>query len=362
MSQHHIMIRFVRTASMLFVLIGLFMVFVYTPFYSKFLLASLNYFVNVEVNPVAAQSQRAAALTDDESEEPGSELWVARQAYLTAMEQAIALGESYRLPELRQRYNQLKQRIENQESIKIPMQVILETPDLHDVEALKYNAEKQLGPFSLHDEYLAFIKMPVDYSDDVLNDDQFLFDLAYLRAKDKTTGQNNRINTAHAIVVLGGGLDLADNKKDIIVNDYTRLRLETTIQVAKKYPLPIVLSGVEAPYMQAWLKQHHVEAKLLEDRSMNTCENSRFSSLLLQKKGGAPTVILITDAYHMPRTRRLFAMNGIETIPFVAPMPVQLTRWRPSERNYDHSRRAQYETLATIRDVLFGSSSCREVP
>jgi hypothetical protein len=46
------------------------------------------------------------------------------------------------------------------------------------------------------------------------------------------------------------------------------------LQVEKQYPLPIVLSGVEAPYMQAWLKERGIEAKLLENRSMNTCENS----------------------------------------------------------------------------------------
>ena len=163
-------------------------------------------------------------------------------------------------------------------------------------------------------------------------------------------------------MVLGGGLTLDKNDKDIVVNDYTRLRLETTLDVERQYKLPIVLSGVEAPYMQAWLKARDVDAKLLEDRSMNTCENSRFSSLLLQKKGGAPTVILITDQYHMPRTRRLFALNGIETIPVEAPMPTSLTAWRPSEKNYDHSRRANYELLATLRDVWFGSSDCREVP
>ena len=151
------------------------------------------------------------------------------------------------------------------------------------------------------------------------------------------------------------------NKKEIVVNNYTRLRLEKTLEVEKKYKLPIVLSGVEAPYMQRWLKSHVVDAKLLEDRSMNTCENTRFSSLLLQKKGGAPTVILITDRYHMPRTRRLFALNGIETIPVEAPMPTSLTRWRPSEQNYDHSRRANYEMLATMRDMWFGTE-CREVP
>lgn len=88
----------------------------------------------------------------------------------------------------------------------------------------------------------------------------------------------------YAIVVLGGGLTLGANGKDIVVNNYTRLRLEKTLQVEQKYHLPIVLSGVEAPYMQAWLAERGIEAKLLENRSMNTCENSRFSSLLLQKK------------------------------------------------------------------------------
>ncbi len=40
--------------------------------------------------------------------------------------------------------------------------------------------------------------------------------------------------------------------------------------------------------------------------------------------------MLVTDEYHMPRTRRLFALNGIETIPVTAPMPTPLTRWQPS--------------------------------
>ena len=163
-------------------------------------------------------------------------------------------------------------------------------------------------------------------------------------------------------MVLGGGLTLGANGKDIVVNNYTRLRLEKTLEVEKQHKLPIVLSGVEAPYMQAWLQERGIEAKLLENKSMNTCENSRFSSLLLQKKGGAPTIMLITDEYHMPRTRRLFALNGIETVPVIAPMPTTLTKWRPSQQNYDHSRRANYEMLATIRDMWLGSSDCREIP
>ncbi len=216
---------------------------------------------------------------------------------------------------------------------------------------------------ALMEKYLDFLRTHEIEQEQVASDavDETLYqDIALIQEQNEQSQPQG--SKPYAIVVLGGGLTLDKNSKNIVVNKYTRLRLEKTLAIEQQYHLPIVLSGVEAPYMQRWLKAYNVDAKLLEDRSMNTCENSRFSSLLLQKKGGAPRVILITDRYHMPRTRRLFALNGIETIPVEAPMPSQLTKWRPSEQNYDHSRRANYEMLATIRDIWFGSSDCREVP
>ncbi|MEC8567789.1 MAG: YdcF family protein, partial [Pseudomonadota bacterium] len=216
---------------------------------------------------------------------------------------------------------------------------------------------------ALMEKYVSFLEtFPIELPVEDAEKDETNKDLVEIKKNKDGVIESNSSSKPYAIVVLGGGLTLGANGKDIVVNNYTRLRLEKTLEVEEKYDLPIVLSGVEAPYMQAWLKERGIEAKLLENRSMNTCENSRFSSLLLQKKGGAPTVILITDEYHMPRTRRLFALNGIETVPVIAPMPTTLTQWRPSEQNYDHSRRANYEMLATIRDMLFGSSDCREVP
>ena len=213
----------------------------------------------------------------------------------------------------------------------------------------------------LMEKYQYFLEHhPIELMKSETLDSQIYKDIAHIQNQNETTPVDKE--KPYAIVILGGGLTLGDNRIDIVVNDYTRLRLEKTLEIEKETKLPIVLSGVEAPYMQAWLKERGVDAKLLEDRSMNTCENTRFSSLLLQKKGGAPTVILVTDEYHMPRTRRLFALNGIETIPVEAPMPTQLTNWRPSAKNYDHSRRANYEMLASIRDVFLGSSDCREIP
>jgi uncharacterized SAM-binding protein YcdF (DUF218 family) len=375
MVKSHWMVRLVQIASVLFVLFGCFMVLLYSPFYSGWVVSALNSFVPVEVNQVAAKSQQMAALSEHEDLEPGSKVWIARQAYLKLMEEAIQSHNSQDLVLIQARYKALQQTIEDaqlqekeqQDKPQIPLlanpveaaseaedptQTVKDLLDLNSTEN-KALMEKYLDFLRTHEiEPEKVAEEPVDES--------IYQDIALIHEQNEQAQPQS--SKPYAIVVLGGGLTLDKNSKDIVVNKYTRLRLEKTLEIEQQYHLPIVLSGVEAPYMQRWLKAYNVDAKLLEDRSMNTCENSRFSSLLLQKKGGAPRVILITDRYHMPRTRRLFALNGIETVPVEAPMPTQLTRWRPSEQNYDHSRRANYEMLATIRDIWFGSSDCREVP
>ena len=377
MDKVHWMIGLVRIITIFFVLLGCFVLFLYSPFYSQLVVKGLNRFVPVDVNEVAAQSQKPAALSEHETLEPGSNLWIARQAYLKLMEKTFQSEKPEDLRLIQARYKLLQQliteeqereNVEENQQTNIPLMaekseqeqessaVAASTP----MDFLQWNMPDNQA---LMGKYIAFletypVELPV-YPDEK---DETNKDLVDLKKNKDGMNESQGLSQPYAIVVLGGGLTLSANGKDIVVNNYTRLRLEKTLQVEKQYPLPIVLSGVEAPYMQAWLKERGIEAKLLENRSMNTCENSRFSSLLLQKKGGAPTVILITDEYHMPRTRRLFALNGIETVPVIAPMPTTLTDWRPSEQNYDHSRRANYELLATIRDTLFGSSDCREIP
>lgn len=376
MAKVHWMVSLVRVITILFVLLGCFVLFLYSPFYSQFVVKGLNYFVPVDVNEVAAESQKSAALSEHETLEPGSDLWIARQAYLKLMEKTFQSEKPEDLRLVQARYKLLQELIneeqekenEEAEKLNIPMinqqaeqdqessAVAVSTP----LDFLKWNTPDNQA---LMEKYVSFLEtFPIELPVEDAEKDETNKDLVEIKKNKDGVIEANSSSKPYAIVVLGGGLTLGANGKDIVVNNYTRLRLEKTLEVEEKYDLPIVLSGVEAPYMQAWLKERGIEAKLLENRSMNTCENSRFSSLLLQKKGGAPTVILITDEYHMPRTRRLFALNGIETVPVIAPMPTTLTQWRPSEQNYDHSRRANYEMLATIRDMLFGSSDCREVP
>nr|WP_010591521.1 YdcF family protein [Acinetobacter bereziniae] len=382
MVKQHWMVRFLRMVAILFVLFGCLIVFWYTPFYSNLMVRILNTFVPVEVNQVAAKSQQNAALSETENLEPGSDLWIARQAYLKLMEELLKNNDAKDLLALQLRYRALQEKIakeqkeDDEEQIKPVIPLVSEHAASDAVEDQPNDVVKNLLDLNsednkaLMDEYLTLLKKyKVDDKALYENPSASAVELSSSQVQQDLESLPNKnselpkpVSQPYAIVVLGGGLTLDKNQKDIIVNDYTKLRLETTIELEKKIKLPIVLSGVEAPYMQKWLAERGVQAKLLENRSMNTCENTRFSSLLLQKKGGAPTVMLITDRYHMPRTRRLFALNGIETIPVDAPMPTQLTEWQPSKQNYDHSRRANYETLATIRDMLFGSSGCREVP
>ncbi|MBF7687302.1 YdcF family protein [Acinetobacter rathckeae] len=355
-------------------------VFVFTPFYSKSILFLLNHIVPIEVNVVAARSQQIAALSEHNDLEPGSALWIARQAYLKVLQDAAQKEDINSLNMIAQRYQILEKQIQKN---------ILDTGGDEQSASEVLHTTPVSGSHVGQKQHMSLKqKMQQDvrtisttYSDEntqamIDKYDYFLkhypIDKPVLPITDQTTQELKKLSTVtevktdpskpSAIIVLGGGLTLDKTTKKIMVNNYTRLRLETILQIEKQNPLPILLSGVEAPYMQAWLKTRGVDANLLENRSMNTCENSRFSSLLLQKKGGAPNVILITDAYHMPRTRRLFALNGIATVPVSAPMPEPLTTWQPALQNYDHSRRANYELLATVRDMLFGTSDCREVP
>lgn len=290
---------------------ALIVLFVLSPFYARAILWGLNK-IPVTVNQIAAASQRGdGRIEGNETYEPGSPQWLKQQ-------QAIELQDQQQLQEDADVAMLQKE---------LATELTKENRTLTMAEALA----------QLHDDYQQ-------------QNAQLYRNKAGLDA-----------NSAHVIVVLGGGLG-RDSARNIVVNAYTRMRLEKAVEQKKHNPLPILLSGVEAPYMQRWLKQHGVDALLLEDRSMNTCENTRFSSLLLQKKGGAPRVELITDAYHMPRARRLFAINGIDTIPVDAPLPIAPTQWQPSKTNLMHSRRATYEAIATMRDVWFGETNCREVP
>lgn len=156
-----------------------------------------------------------------------------------------------------------------------------------------------------------------------------------------------------AYVILGGGLT-NDNNNQIILNGYSLNRVRTAATAYHDLPLPIVLSGAEAPWMNQWLIEHGIEGSISENASMNTCENARF----IAKRIPLQHVYLVTDSYHMARARRQLALNGINSTPLSAPLPVNRD-WMEPAQNLSHSRRAVYEIAAYLRDVLRPQSDCR---
>lgn len=156
-----------------------------------------------------------------------------------------------------------------------------------------------------------------------------------------------------AYVILGGGLT-NDPNNQIILNGYSLNRARTAAAAYQDLPLPVVLSGAEAPWLEQWLSEQGIIGIISENASMNTCENARFTA----KRIPLHHIYLITDAYHMARARRQFALNNINATPIVAPLPVARD-WAEPAQNLSHSRRAVYELAAYLRDVLKPQADCR---
>ena len=263
MKQNHWMLRLVQIAAVLFVLFAAFMIFIYSPFYSTLVVKTLNTLVPVEVNQVAAKSQQMAAFSDQDSLEPGSDLWIARQAYLKLMEQEIQSENSQNLTLIQARYKALqaliieeqtqKKLASEQELRQVPLLVsnvaseaVVEDPSENVKALLNLDSHENQA---LMEQYLAFLSThKIAETENEPVDEEIFKDIASIQQQNMPKTLAN--SKPYAIVVLGGGLTLDDNGKDIVVNDYTRLRLETTLAVVKQYQLPIVLSGVEAPDMQ----------------------------------------------------------------------------------------------------------------
>ncbi|ELA08541.1 hypothetical protein MOMA_08266 [Moraxella macacae 0408225] len=163
------------------------------------------------------------------------------------------------------------------------------------------------------------------------------------------------IQPATAIVVLGGGLT-NDHQNNNIINQYTEQRLKTAVQLYQQQPLPIVVSGKEAPWMMAWLQTQNIWWVIPEKNSFNTCENAKFTAETVNVN----SVILVTDAYHMNRSRRQFALYGISTTPYIAELG-EPANWHRIGQNLKHSRRASYELLAFIRDLFYPQVDCKPV-
>jgi len=128
-----------------------------------------------------------------------------------------------------------------------------------------------------------------------------------------------------AIVVIGGGLDPAavEYRSDATVKAGTLLRLRYAAKLARETGLPVMVSGgrsmdsteaSEAEIMASVLQEEFaVPVAWREAGSRNTAENARFSRNILRQQS-IDRIILVTQAYHMPRAESEFRKAGFQVL------------------------------------------------
>ena len=134
---------------------------------------------------------------------------------------------------------------------------------------------------------------------------------------------DDRRGPPHGIVVLGGALspDVSHARNTVALNEAAE-RLTAVAELAKRYPdARIIFSGGSAALVFEERPEAEFALRLLEtlgvapgrvipeNKSRNTVENARFSRELAQPKPGERW-LLVTSAYHMPRSVGVFRKAG----------------------------------------------------
>lgn len=130
-----------------------------------------------------------------------------------------------------------------------------------------------------------------------------------------------------AIVVLGGGA--VSNVPDIsgreALSAISMNRLITGLRLQKRLDVPIIISGgqvfadsgTEAAIAEKVLLELGVPAEQIftDTEARNTTENAANVAALCRKQNWH-SIVLVTSAFHMPRSMLNFADRGLEVVPF----------------------------------------------
>ncbi len=175
---------------------------------------------------------------------------------------------------------------------------------------------------------------------------------------------------ADAIVVLGGGREMADpawggDQPGLLALE----RLRYAARLARSSGLPIITSGglhFGAPPSEAALmadvlqRDHGVMVRWQEGQSRTTEENARQVALLLPAEG-IRRVIVVTQAWHMPRSRWSFEKAGLQVLAapvgyLGVPNGRPLGGWLPEGKAFWQSSLLVNEAIGLLGYRLFYAS------
>jgi uncharacterized SAM-binding protein YcdF (DUF218 family) len=164
-----------------------------------------------------------------------------------------------------------------------------------------------------------------------------------------------------AIVVLAGGIS-DDESLDPLqrLSESTLVRLAEGMKLARRYPSARLVVSGGSPFTAVSGASMMAGAAIqlgfdstridLEELSLDTDDQAQAIAGML----GARAFILVTSAYHMPRTMRLFERRGLTPIPAPAnrlvkkPSTLHPGAFFPSAINLEHSRIFFRESLGMV--------------
>jgi uncharacterized SAM-binding protein YcdF (DUF218 family) len=152
---------------------------------------------------------------------------------------------------------------------------------------------------------------------------------------------SSALPSAKAIVVLGGGTEPQQFPRQTVESNGASDRVFYAAYLYKQGKAPVILlsggsiqwldsrgASTPAQEMAEFLRWLNIpESSLwLETESRNTRENALYSQEMLQAQG-IDTVILVTSAFHMPRSVLLFQKVGIHVIPAPTDYTITQVEW-----------------------------------
>ena len=172
----------------------------------------------------------------------------------------------------------------------------------------------------------------------------------------------SELKDARAIVVLAGGIydGVPDFDGAGQNSESSTVRLVAGLRLHRALHLPMVLSGgslfddkdTEASLEYRMLRACGVEERYLikEDRSRNTADNAKFTKEICRQKH-YDKVILVTSAFHMPRSVAFFKREGMDVIPYPTDYKAD-QKLRPDAFAFTPSADCLHHTALAVKEYL----------
>ena len=173
------------------------------------------------------------------------------------------------------------------------------------------------------------------------------------------------LTAAQAIVVLGGDYKVGDgvNVPDL-VGRLTLERLAAAARLYSRLELPVIVTGGPvagsdtslAKLMREELeKDFSIPVKWVEDRSRTTYQNALYTAQLIQPLN-ITTVVLVTNAWHLPRALWSFNRVGFHALPFSpreASQSIDFQDFLPTAKAFNRSFYACHEIIGLAYYRMF---------